>query len=232
MRDMHPTNEILNDYVDGALGAGDHAGVEEHLQACADCALLVAELQHIIAIAEAASLRPLAPPAHVWTQIEARLSSAADPTGQRVERSGRHAWRSTPARALATAAALILATFIGVRYAAVTGHPAQPLDKAADVALVVESELREAEGHYQKAISGLQQIADAGQGTLDPATAATLQKNLAVIDQAIDESRAALQANPGSVSAQASLLEGLKAKLTLLEDTVGLINELRPRSRG
>jgi len=61
----------------------------------------------------------------------------------------------------------------------------------------------------------------------DPKTAATLQKNLAVIDQAISESRAALRAEPANEPAQESLLESFKAKMGLLQDTVALINEMR-----
>ena len=244
LADMHPLKETLNDYVDGALDAAAHADVERHLHTCADCALVVSELQQIVR--EAASLPALNPPSDIWRRLNSRLEASAAPTGlkaegkrqraegpgQGVERRGKRSWRFAPAWALATAAALIAATAIGVRHAGIIGRRVQPVESVSDVALSVESELREAEGHYQKAISGLQQIADAGRGTLDPATAATLQKSLAVIDQAINESRAALRTDPGNVSAQASLLEGLKAKVTLLQDTIGLINELRPRSRG
>ena len=67
----------------------------------------------------------------------------------------------------------------------------------------------------------------ADQGALDPRTAATLQKNLAVIDQAISESRAALRAQPASEPAQQSLIENFKTKIALLQDTVALINEMR-----
>jgi len=91
----------------------------------------------------------------------------------------------------------------------------------------VESELRQAEAHYDKAIKGLEQITNAGQGALDPKTAATLQKNLSVIDQAISESRAAVQSEPNSEPAQASLLDNFKMKISLLQDTVSLINEMR-----
>src|SRR5436190_61045 len=87
-------------------------------------------------------------------------------------------------------------------------------------------ELRD-EQHYQKAITGLEQAANAEKGALDPQTAATLQKNLAVIDQAINESRAALKMQPNSEPAQQSLLESFKTKIALLQDTVALINEMR-----
>jgi anti-sigma factor RsiW len=234
---MHPTNETINDYVDGVLRAETYAEVEHHLQTCPQCTLLVAELQHVIRAAGA--LSPVAPPAHVWPRLESRLhdSSAAE-TGQRAESNGQKlwAWRRQPWLAgLATAAAVLIMAIVGLRFAGPIGRSSQPSGATADtgeLARSVESELREAEGHYQKAIAGLQLIADAEKGALDPATAATLQKNLAVIDQAIDESRTALKADPNSGSAQASLLEGLKAKVTLLQDAVGLINDLRPGPRG
>ena len=96
-----------------------------------------------------------------------------------------------------------------------------------DAAQSVEAELRAAEEHYENAIKGLEQIANANQGSLDPGTAATLQKNLSVIDQAISESRAAVQAQPNSEPAQQSLLENFRTKVAVLQDTVALINEMR-----
>ena len=98
---------------------------------------------------------------------------------------------------------------------------------ANDAAQSVETELRQAETHYEKAIKGLEVIANSEQSELDPRTAATLQKNLAVIDQAISESRAAVRAQPASEPAQQSLIEGFKTKIGLLQDTVALINEMR-----
>src|SRR5204863_4822212 len=91
----------------------------------------------------------------------------------------------------------------------------------------IASELTLAEEHYQKAINGLEQIANAEKGELDPCMAATLQKNLAVIDQAISESRAALRAQPNSEPAQHRLIESFKRKIALQQNTVALINEMR-----
>ena len=91
----------------------------------------------------------------------------------------------------------------------------------------IETELRQAEAHYENAIKGLEAIATTEQSELDPRTAATLQKNLAVIDQAISESRAAVRSEPSSEPAQQSLIEGFKTKIGLLQDTVALINEMR-----
>jgi hypothetical protein len=96
-----------------------------------------------------------------------------------------------------------------------------------DLAAQSAAELLLAEQHYQKAIAGLERIANDEKGSLDPQLASTLEKNLAVVDQAISESRAALRSQPASEPAQASLLESFKAKVALLQDTVALINEMR-----
>ncbi len=97
----------------------------------------------------------------------------------------------------------------------------------ADLVQSVESELQLAEQHYEKAIAGLEQMAKAGEGTLDPQLAATLRRNLTVIDQAIEDSRVALQSQPTNEMAQESLFEAFRRKVGLLQDTVALINEMR-----
>lgn len=127
------------------------------------------------------------------------------------------------------AAALVAASIGGVTLtrrhaptAATTSAAPAPLSAQA-----ITSELQQAEAHYEKAIAGLEQIAKAEGGVLDPVTSSTLEKNLAVIDRAIGESRAAVQAQPASEPAQASLLENFRAKISVLQDTVALINEMR-----
>lgn len=99
----------------------------------------------------------------------------------------------------------------------------------ADDSLVqsVEMELQLAEQHYENAIASLEQAARADQDTLDPEVAAILQKNLAIIDQAIVDSRVALQTQPTNQLAQTSLFDAFRRKVALLQDTITLINEMR-----
>jgi len=109
------------------------------------------------------------------------------------------------------------------------GAPTTASAHAGDANLVqsVEMELQQADQHYEKALAGLEQVAKEGQGTLDTRTAAVLQKNLGILDQAIGESRAALKQQPTSELARTSLFEALQRKVQLLQDTVALINEMR-----
>ena len=148
--------------------------------------------------------------------------------------SSESSWRKrgTTLSWLAAAAAIVLATLVGLRFMPgrhEAGNPSTVAQTGSvrDAAQAIESELRLAEAHYEKAIKGLEQIANTDQGALDPRTAATLQKNLAVIDQAISESRAAVRSQPTSEPAQQSLVENFKTKIGLLQDTVALINEMR-----
>jgi anti-sigma factor ChrR (cupin superfamily) len=241
---MHPNEELLDAYADGSIDPADRAGVEPHLASCAACRQTIEDLREILRATGALELRE--PPVRAWSRIERaiRLESearAATPTPAR--QSGSHAgsedgvWRRRILRSpsslawLAAAAAIAIAAFVGLRYSPPAG-PGQAAVRPADAAAsadsaVVEAELREAEAHYENAIKGLEQIANAERNALDPKTAATLQKNLAVIDQAISESRAAVRSQPTSEPAQQSLIENFKTKIGLLQDTVALINEMR-----
>jgi hypothetical protein len=231
---MHPDELVIGDYVDGALDAARRAEVERHLEQCPECRELVADLAEIRRLA--AALEHRQPPARAWNRLERAIQreskESASFTTDRAS-AGRSRFAGPALVWLAAAAALVIVTWVGVRYAsrpapAQTAQHAGPASPPATMsAEAVEAELRAAESHYDAAIRGLEQIARAEQNALDPGTAATLQKNLAVIDQAISESRAAVRAQPSSEPAVSSLMDNFKTKLALLQDTVALINEMR-----
>jgi anti-sigma factor RsiW len=218
---MHLDELLIGDYVDDALAAGPRAEVEQHLASCAACRTLVADLTEIRRVA--ASLDQREPPARAWQRIN-RAIQLEPIRGAR--------WRS-PLIWLAAAAALAVSTYVGMRYGRQPAAPAESMHGVSTAAAAtmsaeaVEAELRAAESHYEKAFQGLEQIAKSEQNALDPKTAATLQKNLAVIDQAISESREAVRTQPTSEPAVSSLMDNFKMKLALLQDTVALINEMR-----
>ena len=231
---MHLEEAVITDYVDDTLDPSSRANVERHLAECVECRRLVDDFGEIRRIAS--SLDERQPPARAWARLERAIRIEAE-HAQEVS-TPRSAFRQWIGFA-AAAAVLVIATVAGLRYlmvphargiAAPTASTAPSTDDSARAqasAAAVEAELRAAEEHYDKAIKGLEQIATAEQGALDANTAATLQKNLAVIDQAITESRAAVVAQPTSEPARESLLESFRSKLALLQDTVALINEMR-----
>jgi anti-sigma factor RsiW len=215
---MHPSDLTLGEYVDGSLPAGERAVVAGHLERCRTCRALVDDFTELGGAA--AALGPMEPPARTWTRIEETLR---EPAGRRPAGSGRR----SSAIWLALAASLVLVTAASVWLIRVAPGTETPPTIEAATAQAIEAELAQAEEHYQKAISGLEQIANAEKGALDPATAATLQENIGVVDQAITESRAALKTQPASEPAQRSLLDSFRAKIELLQNTIALINDMR-----
>jgi anti-sigma factor RsiW len=219
---MHPNRLTLSEYVDRALGRDEQAQVARHLETCEACRRLVDDFREIARAA--AALDPILPPQRVWGRIEREISAERD--------RGTNAARPDPPAIspswtwLAAAAVLVLAVFIGVRFAPSAARD-QGIADGASAAEAIEAELRLAEEHYQKAINGLERIASDENAAFDAGASATLQKNLAVINQAIDESRAAVRSEPASQQAQHSLIENFKTKLALLQDTVALINAAR-----
>ncbi len=243
---MHPNEDVLNELVDGTLGPADTADTERHVAGCAQCRTVVDELRGLRRAVDSLALRE--PPVRVWPRIERALEAARD-----AQAAPEDAARSLPLRnreagtasarakrsrlvwiGLAAAAVIVLAAALTLRLAVSRSQPGNARSEdptqvagTVDTAQAVEAELRQASEHYEKAIKGLEQIANAEQGALDPGTAETLRKNLAVIDQAINESRTALHAQPNSEPAQQSLIDSFKTKIALLQDTVALINEMR-----
>jgi hypothetical protein len=220
----------LPEIVDDTLGRSARADVDAHLGACEDCRRLAADLTRIRETASALDRLPVPPT--VWSRLRQQVEDenvGLDAVRARASRVPPWAW-------MATAAALTLA--IGVAIWSVqwmaTGAPAPATSAAATAnpgtdALVssIEAELEAAATHYEKAIEGLERIAAGGDARLDPVLMATLQESLAVIDGAIDESRAALRAQPESRVVQESLFEAFRRKIALVQDTIALMNELR-----
>ncbi len=233
--------------VDGIIARDVRPQVEAHLQGCAGCRGLLADLRRAREAARA--LPKIAAPESLWPKVRAalavesgrpsRLATTPAPGEPGTGTTRRTVlWflprRPALATGLATAAVFVLAVSAGVfmmsRRAATPPAAASTTTASAAAgqgAASVEAELDLADQHYQKAIAALEQAAKDGQTALDPQTAAVLQKNMGVVDQAIRESRAALRSEPASEAAQATLFEALQRKVGLLRDTIALINEMR-----
>ena len=123
----HPTDETLNGYVERELSPAEHVRVATHLEACAECTLVVAEIQQIVR--DAAALGPIAPPEHIWSVIQSKLEPRAEsleseaqspqpkaqilqPKAQTLEPKVHSLWPRL-GWAFATAALVVLAFFTG-----------------------------------------------------------------------------------------------------------------------
>jgi hypothetical protein len=225
----HDYRDAIAEFVDGTLDPARQRELERHVESCPACRALVADLKTIQAAAFTLDRRELPP--HLLPALQARLADEPRPSGRArrltfpVSRAARLAW-------LAAAAALLLITTAGIMsLTRPAPHPelavVEPSPTPVDPVASVQAELQLATEHYEKAIQQLEEIARSDDSALDPQVAAVFQKNLQVIDQAIDESRSALQTQPASATVQEGLFDAMRSKVALLQQTVELINEMR-----
>jgi anti-sigma factor RsiW len=221
----------LSRFLDGSLPSKERTAVRAHLSECTPCRDVHADLLRLRSGARA--LGPIAPPDHVWMEVAGRIRLQEAPTGARAAAPARPSpprpGRSRPGigQWLGLAAALLLLTF-GLYW--IERRAPEPPSTAAVAPAAVDSttaELNLALLEYERAIGELESVAASGQSTIDPALAETIQQSLGAIDSAIAESRTALVTNPESEPARASLFDALSRKITTLQTTVSLINEMR-----
>ena len=218
---------LIGDLVDGPIEASAQRELDEHLAVCPACRAVLADLRDIRGVA--GRLPDYTPRPEVWSgiarRLETELASRPRPfwTGARVAL----AMAATLLVAVASSVWLMRGPAPATQGGAATATPAAVIQSTGDLVQDVDEHLRIADEHYVKAIAGLEQVVQSDQAALDPAVAATLQKNLGVIDQAIRESREAIKTQPNSQVVQTSLFEALRQKVALLEDTVALINVMR-----
>ena len=190
---MCPHMEVqLNEYVDGTLAARERATVEAHLADCAGCQAAVVDLRALVTAA-AALPKSIPPNRNLWTTIEARIVQRATWNVQRVR------WRG----ALAAAAVLAIALAIN----RLTPHP--PYRPAGQGWAAVEAD-------FDRASEDLSRVLAAERERLRPETVALLERNLAIIDAAIAESRAALARDPANAEVRWFVTAALRQKVELL----------------
>lgn len=224
--------QAVHELIDGTLGPIRKAELQQHLDQCAACRALLADLQRIRDLA--GTLEHTAPPDGVWLQVAGRLrqEGRVQPAAPVKSARGSHIPLIAIAAGLIVAAGASLLLLLPL----LRGDEAQaPTEQAAmggnatrdEPVQSIEDHFRLAEQHMQTGIAKLEEAAKANESVIDTQTAAMLKKNLEMIDQAIAESRAALRAEPQSTVARDSLFNALRRKVSLLQDTVALMNQMR-----
>jgi hypothetical protein len=230
--------ERIQELVDGSLGAIRRADLEQHLAQCPACLALKEDLERIRDAA--AALPALPPPDGAWLQIAGRLRQEGrvrDLAPARAPRS--YAWLAIAA-ALVIAAGLSIVVLMrstpsaplstGATPAANQAHQATPQAHEATPGASAESvqnEVDAAQEQLERAIAKMDDLRKENMHALDSATSEVIEKNLGILDRAIAENRAAVTAEPGSIAARETLFTAFRQKVSLLQDTISLINEMR-----
>lgn len=226
-------DDRLDAWLLGILPRTEVEALEAHFFECGTCRALAEDVR--LLQRETRLIGSEGPPAGAWDRLAGRLQHVV-PVGEiesrpdAIARRTRVSWRWMGVAALL--AVVIGGSLFGLRQSLFPRDDdgqASAAAAATPPSLVesIELELEQAAQHYERAIAGLEQVANESDSPLDPALMATLRDNLHVIDQAITDSRDALRSEPTSELAQQSLFDAFRRKVALLQDTIALMNEMR-----
>jgi hypothetical protein len=195
----------LSEYVDGELAAGERAALEAHLATCADCRATLEQLRRVVTRAQ--SLEDRAPSADLWPRVHARLTP-----GRRPGVNPRRLSFTMP-QLIAASIALVLLSGGGAWLAL---RPPQPVRSGPFTPPPGLATPAGWTGRTDAAIAELQDVVTRNEARLDTTTVRVVRENLALIDRAIAQARAALEADPGSAYLNRHLADTMRRKLELL----------------
>jgi anti-sigma factor RsiW len=211
----------LSEYLDDALSGAERVQIEAHLVGCPECRETLAALRAVAA--RAASLEDGAPDHDLWPGVAQRIGAARPAVEPVVGGAWRRLRLTLTVPQLAAAALALMAVSAGSMWLTRPRPPVMQQAAAPPVAgpAITIAPVAMGEG-YESAVRDLEQVLAEGRDRLDTATVRVLEQNLRIIDEAIAESRQALEADPASPYLNAHLAQTMKRKLELLRQAARL----------
>jgi anti-sigma factor RsiW len=214
---MDKWTEKLSDYLDGELAVRETEALEAHLLSCADCGRTLEQLRAVVTRAGQAIDRE--PPQDLWPAIAARLTTpqlevlAPEP----VTAPRRRVSFSIPQLAAASVAIMLMSA--GAMYMLVNDDdspaPVSVTQPAAPT--LAQTSVRAVTRNYDAAVHELETALENNRNQLDSTTVRVLEQNLAIIDRAITEARAALGQEPANPYLSRYLDQAMQKKVQLLQ---------------
>jgi hypothetical protein len=217
----------LSEYLDDELSPAERAAVDAHLAACPECRSTLAALRTIVA--DARHLADVPPANDLWSGINAQIAARGQRTGHvsafRRAISARLSFTLPQLAAAALALMVLSGTLV---WMAKSGDPRADFDPiSAETASPAASSRRStlSDVEYQAAIADLERTLAAGRARLDPPTARVVDEELSSLDRSIDQSRRALEADPGNVDLTSQLAAARQKKVAVLRRAVELTRQ-------
>ncbi len=227
--------ERLSEYHDGELSPAEHAACDAHLAECEMCRTVLRELQMVTVAARADVDRD--PHTDLWPGILSAIADSdrarARPVSDRVlvGSFGPRRQISFSLPQLALAASLLIAVSAGVSYVAAGRSATRPAPQEVPIQAMAEPLMPPsadvipanfADAQFDQAVADLEKILVDERDSLDPRTVVVIERNLAVIDEAIRQARAALKADPANTYLNSHLADARRRKLDLLRRATSL----------
>ena len=212
----------LSEYLDGTLPAADRQAMERHLADCAECRVVLDDLRTVVA--QASALTDTPPTSDLWQGIAGRISAGGDGIFPLSAAGGRRPLRIsfTIPQLMAAGIALVILSGAVMRFL-VSGPASDAPQLPVSGLTVLQTAAPGSRLAVNQALGELQQILEAGRGTLDSTTVVVLETNLAIIDQAIDQALRAIAADPANGYLQDHLAATLQRKLALMRRAADLV---------
>jgi anti-sigma factor RsiW len=231
-------SERLSEYLDDELTTAERGACEAHLAECEVCRFAAEDMREVVAFARADADRM--PASDLWPGILSKISdiqgraSGLPSATSRLPTARAEAVAFRPRRdrkqisftlpQLALAASLLIAVSASVAYLAANrtvGVPVaqeDPVQAQAEFSVPAASVERAnfADAQFDQAVADLEKVLTDRREQLDPRTVVIIERNLAAIDEAIREARAALDADPANTFLNSHLADARRKKLELL----------------
>jgi len=225
--------DLISDFVDGSLSHQDQATLNSHLEECFHCAEVRNDLQSIVGFCQSQRGEYEAPPNEraLWLRIRNIIETGAEPVARAAAPARRKFWSSWTGRSwelslpqlAASVAAIVLvvslSTIVGLRRYQ-SGSPASAGGASGDgnnMALAGER-LSNRFSQQQQMISFWNQRVEYNKARWSPQMRETFDRNLQVIDQAVNDSMNNLGQNPHDEVSEEMLNAALNEKLALLKE--------------
>ncbi|HWN10879.1 MAG TPA: zf-HC2 domain-containing protein [Pyrinomonadaceae bacterium] len=224
--------DLIEDFIDGSLGQEDQAKLNLHLEECLGCADVRNDLQAIVSFCREHRGEYSAPPNEraLWLRIRNMIEAGESVPASRPARASWGSWISRSwelsfSQLAAAAAAIVLvvslSTVVGLRRW--QSGDAQFKASGPDAGLQVgAANVRDRVSQQQQLISYWNQRVEFNKARWNPEMRETFDRNLKVIDQAVNESFDALTLDPHDEVSEEMLNAALNEKLSLLKEFAAL----------
>jgi hypothetical protein len=218
-------DDRLNGWVDNTLTGAEGREVEAHLATCADCREQERHLRQLLTHA-AALPRSVPPSRDLWPGIAERIERRRAWSWLRLD-----AWQ--PALAVAAAVVIALGAVLFERQSPAPVHtvviPSPAISEGARLhpaALEMDPGLAAMESDYQNAADALMEALFERKDEMEPETLASVESNLAVIDEALAEVHRALEKDPNRPELGRMLASTHRKRVDVLRKMVKLSTTL------
>ena len=211
--DAHLTEEERHGLADGSPPPDRRADVESHAAECTACAVDVARLHSLMTRLEQHPDAPDVELDGLWPAIRSRIergkvvSLGGEPTARRSR-----SWARQAPIIAGVAAAVVLAFTLGRETRPPMHDVGTPGISTTPIISIADSS-----GAYQEEVQSLLDELELRRSTMRPATAASVDRDLRIIDGAIDELTDALKRDPDNPALRQLLAASYRQKRDLLK---------------